>query len=178
MKTIQVRDKMFRVSISEAEIKERVAELAAKISDELRGEKPIFLAVLNGSFIFAADLIRGFDSECEVEFIKFSSYEGTDTTGDVKELIGLNKSIEGRTIVIVEDIVDTGLTMKSLLEMLKDKNPKEIRIAALLMKPEKLTVPLDINYCGFKIPNDFILGYGLDYDGEARNLREIYTLVK
>lgn len=178
MKTVQVRDKMFRVSIPEAEIKERVAEMAAEISRELKGKKPIFLAVLNGSFIFAADLIRGFDSECEVEFIKFSSYEGTDTTGEVKELIGLNKSIEGRTVVIVEDIVDTGLTMKALLEMLKDKNPKEIRIAALLMKPEKLSVPLTIDYCGFRIPNDFILGYGLDYDGEARNLREIYTLVK
>lgn len=169
---------MFRVSIPETEIKQRVAELGAQISEELKGEKPIFIAILNGSFIFAADFIRCFEHECEVEFIKFSSYEGTDTTGDVKQLIGLNKDLTGRTIVIVEDIVDTGLTMKAMLEMMKEKNPKNIKIATLLMKPEKLQVALNIDYCGFRIPNDFILGYGLDYDGEARNLKEIYTLVK
>lgn len=178
MDKIQVRDREFTVSIPEARIMQRVAEIATQISTDLRGENPLFLAVLNGSFVFAADLIRGITTPCEITFVKMSSYEGTSSTGNVKQLIGLNESIEGRTVVIVEDIIDSGLTMKKLLETLATKKTKAVHIAALLVKPDNLKVELDIPYCCFNIPNDFIVGYGLDYDGEGRNLRSIYTVVE
>lgn len=178
MKTVQVKDKTFSVSISEAEIRRRVAEVAAQISRDLDGERPLLLAVLNGSFMFAADLIRGIETPCEISFVRMASYSGTASTGRVKQLLGLNEDIEGRTVVIVEDIVDSGLTMKELIDILQAKHPKEIRIAALLVKPGNLKTELDIPYCCFKIPNDFIVGYGLDYDGYGRNLRDIYTVVE
>lgn len=178
MDKIKVRDREFTVSIPEARIMQRVAEIAAQISTDLRGENPLFLAVLNGSFIFAADLIRGITTPCEITFVKMASYEGTESTGKVKQLIGLNESIEGRTVVIVEDIIDSGLTMQKLLDTLGNMNPKAIHIAALLVKPDNLKVELSIPYCCFNIPNDFIVGYGLDYDGEGRNLRNIYTVVE
>ncbi len=177
MKTVQVKDKTFAVSIPEAEIIRRINELGANISRDLDGKKPLFLAVLNGSFMFAADLLKAVNIPCEISFVRMASYEGTSSTGTVRELIGLNEDIEGRTIVIVEDIIDSGLTMKALLDMLSDKRPAEVRIASLLVKPESLKVSLDIPYCCFSIPNDFIVGYGLDYDGEGRNLRDIYTVV-
>ena len=177
-KQVKVRDRVFEVSLSEEKIKERVAQIAAEISKDLEGERPLFLAVLNGSFVFAADLLREVSIPCEITFVRMSSYVGTSSTGQVKELIGLKESIEGRTVVIVEDIIDSGLTMKDLLATLKAKNPKEVRIASLLVKPGNLKVDLDIPYCCFKIPNDFIVGYGLDYDGEGRNLKDIYTVVE
>ena len=138
----------------------------------------MFLAVLNGSFVFAADLLRGIDIPCEISFIRVSSYEGTTSTGKVSQLIGLKEDITNRTVVIVEDIIDSGLTMQELLRLLKEKNPKDIRIASLLVKPGNLKVDLDIPYSCFEIPNEFIVGYGLDYDGEGRNLRNIYTVVE
>lgn len=177
-KQVKVRDRVFSVSLSEAEIKERVAAVAAQISSDLEGEKPLFLAVLNGSFVFAADLVREVSIPCEITFVRVSSYSGTSSTGEVKELIGLKENIEGRTVVIVEDIIDSGLTMKNLLQTLSAHHPKQIRIASLLVKPGNLKVELDIPYCCFKIPNDFIVGYGLDYDGEGRNLKDIYTVVE
>ncbi len=177
-KQVKVRDRMFKVSISEATIKERVAAVAKNISTDLEGENPLFLAVLNGSFVFAADLLRGITTPCEITFVRLSSYSGTSTTGTVKQLIGLNESLEGRTVVIVEDIIDSGLTMKELLKTLATQNPKQVRIASLLVKPGNLKVDLDIHYRCFDIPNDFIVGYGLDYDGEGRNLPEIYTVVE
>lgn len=177
-KQVKVRDRVFEVSLSEEKIKERVAQIAAEISKDLEGERPLFLAVLNGSFVFAADLMREVSIPCEITFVRMSSYVGTSSTGQVKELIGLKESIEGRTVVIVEDIIDSGLTMKDLLATLKAKNPKEVRIASLLVKPGNLKVDLDIPYCCFNIPNDFIVGYGLDYDGEGRNLKDIYTVVE
>lgn len=177
-KQVKVRDRVFEVSLSEEKIKERVAQVAAEISKDLEGERPLFLAVLNGSFVFAADLMREVSIPCEITFVRMSSYVGTSSTGQVKELIGLKESIEGRTVVIVEDIIDSGLTMKDLLATLQAKNPKEVRIASLLVKPGNLKVDLDIPYCCFKIPNDFIVGYGLDYDGEGRNLKDIYTVVE
>ena len=178
MEPITVKDLRFSISIPAEEIKKRIAELAAQISSDLKGRNPLFLAVLNGSFMFAADLMRGITTPCEISFVRLSSYTGTESTGTVHELIGLNEDLTGRTVVIIEDIVDSGLTMRELLSMLKTKNPADVRIASLLVKPGNLKVDLDIPYCCFQIPNDFIVGYGLDYDGYGRNLPDIYTLVK
>lgn len=178
MEPITVKDLRFSISIPAEEIKKRIAELAAQISSDLKGRNPLFLAVLNGSFMFAADLMRGITTPCEISFVRLSSYTGTESTGTVHELIGLNEDLTGRTVVIIEDIVDSGLTMRELLSMLKTKNPADVRIASLLVKPGNLKVKLDIPYCCFQIPNDFIVGYGLDYDGYGRNLPDIYTLVK
>lgn len=178
MDKIKVRDREFAVSIPEEKIKARVAEIAAQISHDLEGKRPLFLAVLNGSFVFAADLLRGTDTPCEISFVRMASYEGTSSTGDVKQLIGLKEDIKDRTVVIVEDIIDSGLTMVHLLDLLKEKQPADIKIAALLVKPGNLKVNLDIPYCCFEIPNDFIVGYGLDYDGEGRNLPSIYTVTE
>ena len=178
MDKIKVRDREFAVSIPEEKIKARVAEIAAQISHDLEGKRPLFLAVLNGSFVFAADLLRGIDTPCEISFVRMASYKGTSSTGVVKQLIGLKEDIKDRTVVIVEDIIDSGLTMVHLLDLLKEKQPADIKIAALLVKPGNLKVNLDIPYCCFEIPNDFIVGYGLDYDGEGRNLPSIYTVTE
>lgn len=178
MENIKVRDREFAVSIPEEKIKARVAEVAAQISHDLEGKRPLFLAVLNGSFVFAADLLRGIETPCEISFVRMASYEGTSSTGAVKQLIGLKEDIKDRTVVIVEDIIDSGLTMVHLLELLKEKQPADIKIAALLVKPGNLKVELDIPYCCFEIPNDFIVGYGLDYDGEGRNLPSIYSVTE
>ena len=176
METVKIKDRSFAVSIPEEKIKERVAALGAQISADLAGEQPLFLAVLNGSFVFAADLLRTVSVPCEISFVRMASYQGTSSTGKVRQLIGLNEPIEGRTVVIVEDIIDSGLTMKELLALLENYHPKRVLISALLVKPGNLKVDLDIPYCCFEIPNDFIVGYGLDYDGEGRNLRHIYTV--
>jgi hypoxanthine phosphoribosyltransferase len=139
-------------------------------------KNPIFLAVLNGSFIFMADLMRYVTIPCEVSFVKLASYEGVTSTGKVHEVIGINESLAGRTVVIVEDIVDTGLTMKQMIQSLGTRNPESIHICSLLVKPDKLQVDLDIEYAAMEIPNDFIVGYGLDYNQHGRNLRDIYVL--
>lgn len=151
--------------------------MAAQISQDLEGKNPLFLAVLNGSFMYAADLMRNITTPCEVAFVRFSSYAGMESTGKVKEVMGLTENIEGRTVVVVEDIIDSGLTMQQLLANLREKNPAEIRVASLLVKPENVEVELDIAYTCFEIPNDFIVGYGLDYDGYGRNLPAIYTVM-
>lgn len=177
MEKVKVRDREFTVSITEEQILRRVAQVGAQISSDLQGERPLFLAVLNGSFVFASDLLRAVSIPCEISFVRMASYTGTQSTGQVRQLIGINEDIKGRTVVIVEDIIDSGLTMKSLLSTLREKEPKDIRIASLLVKPGNLKTSLDIPYCCFQIPNDFIVGYGLDYDGEGRNLRDIYTVV-
>ncbi len=177
MKKIHVRDREFTVSIPEAAIMQRVTQVAEQINNDLKDENPLFLAVLNGSFMFAADLLRGISIPCEISFVRMASYEGTSSTGKVKDLLGLNEDISGRSIVVVEDIIDSGLTMKHLLQTLQQKGPKQVKVASLLVKPGNLKVDLDISYCCFEIPNDFIVGYGLDYDGYGRNLRDIYTVV-
>ena len=174
--TIHIKDKCFRTFIPEADILREVRRVAEEINRDMAGKNPLFLSVLNGSFMFTSDLMKCLDIPCEVSFVKLASYEGTSSTGKVKELVGLNEDISGRTVVIVEDIVDTGLTMKRLIETLEAKSPKEIRIATLLVKPEKLQVKLHIDYAAMEIPNDFIVGYGLDYDGLGRNYRDIYAV--
>ena len=178
MDQVQVNDKTFRISIPEVEIKKRVKEVAAEISRDMAGKNPLLLGVLNGAFIFAADLMREMTIPCEISFVKLASYQGTTSTGQVKEVMGINEDLTGRHVIIVEDIVDTGLTMKRMIETLGTRNPASVSVCALLMKPDKLQVELDLKYVAFRIPNEFILGYGLDYDQAARGLKDIYTLVQ
>lgn len=178
MDTIKILDKTFKTFIPESEIQKRVAAVAEKINHDMAGKNPLLLAVLNGSFIFAADLIRYLTIPCEISFVKLASYQGTTSTGKVKEIIGINENLENRDVIIVEDIVDTGNTMKRMLETLGTRNPRSLHICTLLVKPGKLQVPLNIEYCAMEIPNDFIVGYGLDYDQQGRNLKDIYTVVE
>ena len=176
MDSILVKDRRFVPFITPEELSKEVKRVASEITRDYEGKDPLFLCVLNGSFVFAADLIREVDIPCEISFVKMTSYQGVDTTGTVRELIGLNVDITGRHVVIVEDIVDTGITMAHMLETLKGHNPASIDICTLLTKPDKLQVQLDIRYCCLSIPNGFIVGYGLDYDGYGRNLKGIYVV--
>lgn len=176
MSTIHVLDKDFVPSITAEEILTQVRRVASEINRDYKGESPLFLVVLNGAFIFAADLMREITLPAEVSFVKLASYEGTASTGTVREVIGLNTDITGRPIIIVEDIVESGITMAHMIDTLKKQNPKSIDICTLLVKPQKLEVKLDIRYVAMEIPNDFILGYGLDYNGLGRGLKDIYTL--
>lgn len=178
MSIVQIKDKRFKTFISEDEIQQRVKAIADRINHDMEGKKPLLLAVLNGSFVFAADLMRHITIPCEISFVKLASYEGTVSTGKVVEVMGLNEDIIGRDVIIVEDIVDTGKTMERMLDTLGTRNPNSLHICTLLLKPEKLKIPLNIEYAAMEIPNDFIVGYGLDYDQEGRNLRDIYTLVE
>jgi hypoxanthine phosphoribosyltransferase len=178
METLQVKDKKFAVSIPEAEILKQVKRVAGEINRDYDGREPLFLAVLNGAFIFAADLMKEVVLPSEIQFIKLASYEGTTSTGAVTETIGMKADISGRDVVIIEDIVDTGLTMQHLVDSLSARSPRSIAICSLLVKPANLKIDLDIRYKCFEIPNDFILGYGLDYDGFGRNTRDIYTVVE
>ena len=178
MSIVKVKDKTFRTFIPEAEIQQRVKAVADKLNEELKDKNPLFLAVLNGSFVFAADLMRMITIPCEISFVKLASYQGTVSSGKIKEVIGINEDLKGRTVVIVEDIIDTGFTMKRMLEQLGTRDPESLHICTLLVKPGKLQVPLNIEYAAMEIPNDFIVGYGLDYDQQGRNLRDIYTIVE
>ena len=178
MSRVTIKDKTFETSIPEAEILERVKLVADRINKDFKGKTPLFLAVLNGSFMYASDLMKHITIPCEISFVKLASYQGVTSTGTIKEIIGLNEDIRGREVIIVEDIVDTGATMKRMLETLGTREPSGLHITTLLLKPGKLTVPLNIEYAAMEIPNDFIVGYGLDYDQQGRNLRDIYTLVQ
>ncbi len=175
---IQIRDKKFRPSITDAEIQQRIQAVADRINKDFEGKVPLFLAVLNGAFMFAADLMRKITIPCEISFVKLASYQGTTSTGTIKEVIGINEDLAGRAVIIVEDIVDTGLTMKRMIESLGTRNPESVHICTLLLKPEKLQVNLNIEYAAIEIPNEFIVGYGLDYDQQGRNLSDIYTIVE
>lgn len=176
MNSIQIKDKRFAVSYKEEDILKQVERVAQELNRDMANKNPLFISVLNGSFMFTADLMKRITIPCEISFVKLASYQGVASTGAVKEVIGINEELAGRTIVIVEDIVDTGLTMQRLLETLGTRNPKEIHIATLLLKPDKLKVDLNIEYVAMRIPNDFIVGYGLDYDGLGRNYKDIYTV--
>ena len=177
MNIVKIKDKSFRVSIPEAEIKSRVKAVAEQINKDLEGKNPLFLCVLNGSFIFAADLYREITIPSNISFVKLASYQGTISTGKVQEVIGLNEDISGRTVVIVEDIVDTSRTMRQMIESLGTRNPESVHICALFVKPDKLEEPIDVEYAAFSIPDDFIVGYGLDYDQDGRGLKDVYTIV-
>ena len=169
-------DKDFILSISEAEIQAKVQDLATRLNADYKGKCPVMVCILNGAFMFAADLVRYLDFQPEVTFARFASYEGMDTTGEVRELMGLTADIAGRDVIIVEDIVDTGTTMYNVLPRFKALGAASVRIACLLQKPEKLRVDLKVDYCAMQIDNDFIVGYGLDSDGMGRNFRDIYKV--
>ena len=178
METIQVKDRVFEPFIREEELLKEIKRVASEINRDYVGKEPLFLCVLNGSFMFAADLLKNVSVPCNVSFVKVASYSGTDTTGKVKELMGLQENVEGRHVIIVEDIVDTGSTMRDVLDSLHDKKAASVQVCALLCKPDKLKVDINLKYLALNIPNGFIVGYGLDYDGFGRNTRDIYKIVK
>lgn len=169
-------DLTFELYISNEEINKRVKELGRELSRDLHGKKPLFLCVLTGAFPFASDLFREFTGDAEIAFIRFKSYEGTGSTGELKQIMGLATEIKDRTVVIVEDIVDTGNTMSHLLSELRKQEPADVRLVTLLFKPEALQKPIKPDYVGFEIPKKFVIGFGLDLYGFARNLKDIYTL--
>lgn len=173
---IQVKDKKFEISIPSEILQEKVKNIAEVLNKDYAGKEPILVGILNGSFMFAADLVRHLTFPHEIQFAKFSSYSGMETTGKVKQLIGLTEDIKGRDVIIVEDIVDTGITMSNLVPQFKEKGAKSVEICTLLMKPEKPQVPLNVKYCAIEIENLFVLGYGLDYDGFGRNYKDLYVV--
>ena len=176
MGKITIKDKTFKPYISAEELQTSISNVANEINTHYSGKSPIFIGVLNGSFMFMSDLLKEINLQCTVSFVKLASYEGTSTTGKVNELIGLNEDLEGQDIILVEDIVDTGNTLVKLYEILQNKKVNSIKIASLLFKPEAYHKPYPIDYIGKEIPNAFVLGYGLDYDGYGRNLSSIYVL--
>ncbi len=175
-KKVQVLDKTFELFIPEARIQEAIDNLAERLNKDLEGKNVIFIAILNGAFIFAADLYRRITVPSLITFVKLASYQGTSTTGKVKRLIGINEDIENMTVVVLEDIVDTGVTMEYILKQLRGYEPKEIYIATMFFKKDAFVKDFPIHYVGLEIPNKFIVGYGLDYDGYGRNLKDIYVL--
>ena len=178
MSEIQVIDKKFKPYISAARISERIKQLAKEINIEYEGKRPIFIAILNGSFMFASDLFKDINIDAEICFIKLASYKGTRSTGNVLTSIGLDEPLKDRHVIILEDIVDTGNTLHQFLPQLYNQQPASLKIASLLHKPAALKFPIVIDYLGFEVPNIFLLGFGLDYDGLGRNLAEIYQLVE
>jgi hypoxanthine phosphoribosyltransferase len=178
MKEIRILDKKFKEFLTEKVIQQRIEELARQVNDDLAGKEVVFLGILNGAFLFAADLFRRIDFPARISFIKLASYQGTSSQGLIKELIGWNEDIKNKTIVIVEDIVDTGNTLERIVDELVIRKASEIRIAAMLYKPAAYTKNIPLDYIGFEIPNDFVVGYGLDYDGFGRNLPSVYSLIQ
>jgi len=174
--TIKIHDKKFRKFISSVKIQKAIGKIAGRINADFRNKKPIFLSVLNGSFLFAADLLKKVNVECEISFIKVASYSGTKSSGKVIKLIGLNENLRGRTVIILEDIVDTGNTLENVLQELKAHHPEKIIIATLFFKPKAYKKKIKLDYIGIEMPNEFLVGYGLDYDGLGRNFPDIYTL--
>ncbi len=173
---MKVKDKDFKIYLTKDEIQSKVGDIAQAIGADYKDECPLFIAILNGSFMFAADLMKKIDLESEISFVKVASYSKMESTGNLKELIGLNENIFNRSVILIEDIIDSGKTMENLLEKLTELGPKSVEVATLLIKPEALATNLKIKYVGFEIPNDFVIGYGLDYDGLGRNLEDIYQV--
>lgn len=173
---IEIKDKTFVPFLEQDKIQERVIELGKEISKDYAGKQPVILGILNGAFMFLSDLAKQITISSELSFIKISSYSGDSSTGKVSQMIGLETNLTNRHVIVVEDIVDTGLSMKHLAELIKEKNPASLAVATLLHKPEAIKHPIKLDYVGFNIPNKFVVGYGLDYDGLGRNLPEIYQL--
>ncbi len=179
MCTIKVKDKIFKPFISAQEIQQSIERIAMQMNEDLKDKNPLFVCVLNGAFMFASDLFKEMNIEAEITFMRMKSYEGTATTGRVKSITGLHEDVKGRTLVIVEDIIDTGYTMQAIIDQLKELGAADIKIATLLFKPEALKVKdLKIDYIAREIPNAFIVGYGLDYDEQGRNLKDIYVIAE
>lgn len=176
MNEIKIHDKVFREFIPEEKIVSRIAEIARQINLDYSGKEPVFLGILNGAFLFAAELYRRIKVKSRITFVKLASYEGTGSSGTIKELIGWNEDIRDKDIIILEDIVDTGITLERIADELAIRKAKSIRVASLLLKPDAYTKKVPIDYTGFEIPNDFVVGFGLDYDGYGRNLPSIYKL--
>ena len=173
---IQLHDKQFIPFISAQELDFAIASLVAQVESDFSHETPVFIGVLNGSFMVVSDFMKQYKSPCEVSFVKLASYEGTESTNEVKQLIGLNQNFEGRSVIVIEDIVDTGNTVAELKELFKKQKVKHFKIATLFFKPEAYKKDIKIDYVGIRIPNKFIVGFGLDYDGLGRNLPEVYQL--
>ena len=178
MDNVKILDKEFSIYLTETQILKEVKRVAAQINEELKDEKPIFMGILNGSFMFASDLYKDITLDSQITFLKLASYEGTSSTGKIKRLIGINEDIKDKTVVVIEDIVDTGNTLENIIKQLRGYEPKAIKLVTLLYKPDAYTKDFPIDYKCFDIPNDFIVGYGLDYDGYGRNLRHIYKIVE
>ncbi len=178
MNEVTILDKKFRELISEQTIKKRIDEIALQINRDFTGSEIIFVGILNGAFMFAADLFRKIDLNARITFVKLASYQGISSSGSIKELIGWNEDLVNKKIIVVEDIVDTGATLERIVNELVIRNVAEIKITTMLLKPSSYTRDIPINYIGFEIPNKFVIGYGLDYNGFGRNLSSIYTLIK
>ena len=178
MEVRKIHDKKFKIFIPNAEIRTVITGMADKINRDLEGRDVIFMGILNGAFMFAAELIKQITPNCQITFLKLASYAGTSSTGTVKRLIGINEDIHDKTVVILEDIVDTGITLENIIKQLKGYEPGEIRVATLLHKPEAYLKDITLDYVGIEIPNDFVVGFGLDYEGFGRNLADIYRVVE
>ena len=178
MSIIKVHDKAFEPYLSAEQIAEKIQGIAGQMNRDYAGKKPLFIAILNGAFMFASDLFKNISIEAEISFIKLASYKGTKSSGQVITAIGLDMDLIGRHVVIVEDIVDTGKTLHVFLPQLVNQQPASLKVAALLHKPEATVYPIPVDYLGFAVPNKFLLGYGLDYDGLGRNIPSIYKLVE
>ncbi|MCF8226330.1 MAG: hypoxanthine phosphoribosyltransferase [Bacteroidales bacterium] len=174
---IQVLDLVFEKSLDKSTIQAEVSRIAGEMNRDLKEKNPIFLGILNGAFMFASDLFKQITIPCQITFLKLASYVGTQTSGTVKQLIGINQDLKDRSVVILEDIVDTGETLDTIIRQLSGYEPREILVATMLYKPEAIQKSIHLDYVGFEIPNEFVIGYGLDYNGYGRNLSEIYTMV-
>ncbi len=176
MSVVQLYDKRFKPFISEKEIQSWVKNLGERINNDLQEKEVVFLGILNGAAPFLTDLLKHINFTCKVSFIKLSSYQGTESSGKVEKLIGVNENLTGKTVVVVEDIIDSGITIKKIMDILEEENPAEIKVATLLFKPNAYQEKFHIDYIGKEIGNEFIVGYGLDYNGLGRNLNDIYII--